>query len=148
MKLLAQNKKAYFDYQFSDMLEAGIVLTGDEVKAIRAGQATLSGAYAVIQRGELYLLNCSITPYKLAYQKKGDPERSRKLLVKRSELNKLMGAVSQKGCVILPLKIYLSEKQFIKVQLGLGTHKKMSDKREIIKKREGEREARRAIKYQ
>jgi SsrA-binding protein len=146
MKVLAQNKKIFFDYSISETIEAGIVLTGDEVKAIRAGQASLIGAYAIIQRNELFLLNCTITPYKQAYSKGTDPARSRKLLVKRSQINKLIGTTKQKGVTLLPLKLYTSEKNLIKVAVGVGTHKKIADKRETIKKRESDREMRRALK--
>lgn len=148
MKIITQNKKAFFDYQVLQQLEAGIVLTGDEVKSIRAGHVSLLGSFAHVRDGELYLVNCNITPYAQAYQKKEDAAtRSRKLLVHRRELERLIGDISRKGIVVVPLKVYLTEKGFIKVALGMCKSKKAADKRESIKEREGKREAARAVKY-
>jgi SsrA-binding protein len=148
MKIITQNKKAFFDYQVLNQLEAGIVLTGDEVKSIRAGHISLAGSFAHIREGELYLINCNITPYDKAYQKKEDTAtRSRKLLVHRRELERLIGDISRKGIMVVPLKVYINEKGLIKVALGMCKSKKMADKRESIKEREGKREAARAMKY-
>jgi len=148
MKIITQNKKAFFDYQVLQQLEAGIVLNGDEVKSIRAGHVSLAGSFAHIRNGELFLVNCNITPYASAYQKKEDAAlRSRKLLVHKRELERLIGDISRKGIVVVPLKVYITEKSLIKVALGLCKSKKMADKREVIKEREGKREAARAVKY-
>ncbi|MBI2775362.1 SsrA-binding protein SmpB [Candidatus Dependentiae bacterium] len=147
MKILAQNKKAFFDYEILDHIEAGIVLTGDEVKSMRAGHISLVGAYATIYRGELFLINCTVAPYAQAYQKKDETKtRSRKLLVHRRELNRIAGDISRKGVTILALKIYLNEKNLIKVDLGIGKHKKAGDKREAIKEKDLKRESQRELK--
>ncbi len=148
MKIIAQNKKALFDYEVLDRIEAGIVLTGDEVKSVRAGHVNLTGSYATIHQGELYLLNCNISAYAKAFQKKDDQAtRSRKLLVHRRELNRLAGEISRKGVTLIPLKIYLTNKGLIKTEIGLCRHKKMADKRESIKERDIKRETARQIKY-
>ena len=147
MKIIAQNKKAYFEYQILDKLEAGIVLTGDEVKSIRAGHANLNASYATIHQGELFLLNCSIAPYSKAFQKKDDQStRSRKLLLHKSEIDKLAGKIAQKGITIVPLKIYLSKRGLIKVELGIAKHKKLADKKKTIKERDIKRETARELK--
>ncbi len=146
MKIIAQNKKAFHDYEIIDRIEAGIVLKGDEVKSIRAGHISLVGAYATITRGELYLLNCTIAPYSQAYQKSEEKTRTRKLLVHRRELNRLAGDISRKGVTILPLKIYLSERGIIKVELGIGKHKKMADKKLALKERDIKRETARELR--
>lgn len=147
MKILAQNKKAFFDYEILDHIEAGIVLTGDEVKSIRAGHISLVGAYATIYRGELFLINCTIAPYAQAYQKNDETKtRSRKLLVHRRELNRIAGDISRKGVTILALKIYLNEKNLIKVDLGIGKHKKAGDKREALKEKDLKRETQRELR--
>jgi SsrA-binding protein len=148
MKIIAQNKKALFDYEILDRLEVGIVLTGDEVKAVRAGQVSLTGSYATIQRGELFLLNANISIYKQAFQKKEDQTtRTRKLLLHRAQLNKLAGEISRKGVTLIPLKIYLSERGLIKIELGICKHKKAPDKRESIRERDIKRETARELKY-
>lgn len=146
MKIIAQNKKAFHDYEIIDRIEAGIVLKGDEVKSIRAGHISLVGSYATITRGELYLLNCTIAPYAQAYQKSEEKTRTRKLLVHRRELNRLAGDISRKGVTILPLKIYLSERGIIKVELGIGKHKKMADKKLARKERDIKRETARELR--
>jgi SsrA-binding protein len=147
MKIIAQNKKAFFDYEIIERLEAGIVLTGDEVKSIRAGHVSLIGSYATIYRGELFLINCTIAPYSKAYQKNEEAKtRSRKLLVHRRELNRIVGDISRKGITILPLKIYLNEKNLIKIELGIGKHKKAADKREALREKDIKRETQRALK--
>ncbi len=147
MKLFAQNKKASFDYHILDRLEAGIVLTGDEVKSVRAGHVTLTGAYATIYQGELFLTNCSITPYKHAHTKReGSESRGRKLLVHKKELSRLVGELSRKAVTLLPLKIYANERNVIKVELGLCQHKKLSDKRSVMKERDIRRETERELK--
>ncbi|OQA36049.1 MAG: SsrA-binding protein [Candidatus Dependentiae bacterium ADurb.Bin331] len=147
MKIIAQNKKAFHDYEIIDRIEAGVVLKGDEVKSIRAGHISLVGAYATITRGELFLLNCTIAPYAQAYQKNEEIKtRTRKLLVHRRELNRLAGEISRKGVTILPLKIYLNERGIIKVELGIGKHKKMADKKLALKERDIKRETARELR--
>ena len=147
MKILATNKKAFHDYHISDTIEAGIVLSGDEVKAIKAGHISLKGSYATIKQGEMFLLNAHISPYEKAFQKKDEQAtRSRKLLLKRREINKLVGDISRKGITVVPLKIYATKRGLIKVELGLAKHKKQADKRESIKERDIKREAQRELK--
>ncbi|MBI2353204.1 SsrA-binding protein SmpB [Candidatus Dependentiae bacterium] len=147
MKIIVQNKKALFDYEIKYTLEAGIVLTGDEVKSLRAGRASLNGAFAVLKNNELYLLNCNVSLYSHAYQKKEEEAtRSRKLLVSRKQLDKLIGDVSQKGMTILPLKLYFNEKSLVKVELGIGRHRKATDKKLLLKERDIKRETQQELK--
>ena len=108
MKIVAQNRKAFFDYEILDRIEAGIVLTGDEVKSIKAGHASLIGAFATIHSGELYLINCNITPYRYGATKAEQATRSRKLLVHKRQLNRLIGEISRKGVTLVPLKLYVT----------------------------------------
>lgn len=147
MKIITQNKKAFFDYEVLDRLETGIVLTGDEVKSIRAGHVSLIGAYAVAQRGELFLINCNVTPYAKAYQKKEElAARTRKLLVHRRELDRLVGDISRKGITLVPLKLYLNERGLIKLELGICKHKKAAGKKEALRERDIKRETARELR--
>ena len=147
MKILTQNKKAFHEYHILDRIEAGIVLTGNEVKSIRAGHISLVGSYATVHNGELFLLNCTISPYKQAFDKKDDQStRSRKLLLHKAELNKFIGQIAQKGITIVPLKIYLNPRGLIKVELGIAKHKKMADKKKDLKERDIKRETARELK--
>ena len=147
MKIIAQNKKVLFDYEILDRMEAGIVLTGDEVKSIRQGHVSLIGSYATMHQGELMLLNCTIAAYKQAYQKKDEQStRTRKLLLHRREIDRLAGEIAQKGITVVPLKIYLNKKGLIKVELGIAKHKKMADKKKILKERDIKRETSRELK--
>src|SRR5437868_4817221 len=107
MKIITQNKKAFHDYDILDKIEAGIVLTGNEVKSARAGHVNLTGSFAVAKNGELFLLNAHITPYAYAYIKEEVNDRSRKLLLNKKELNRLIGDISRKGVTLIPLKMYL-----------------------------------------
>ncbi len=147
MKVIVQNKKALFDYEIQYKIEAGMVLTGDEVKSLRAGHTSLNGSFAVIKNSELFLLNCKISLYSHAYQKKEEEAtRSRKLLVSRRQLNKLIGDISQKGMTIIPLKIYFTEKSLAKVEIGVGRHRKATDKKELLKERDIKRETQKELK--
>ena len=147
MKIVAQNKKAFHDYEIRDRFEAGLVLTGDEVKSLRAGRASLIGAFATVKKGELYLNNCHITPYDKAYLKKEeDATRHRKLLIHRRELNKLIGEISTKGVTIVPLKIYFNKRGIAKVELGIAKHKKAASKKQHLRERDIKRETERDIK--
>ncbi len=149
MKIIAQNKKAFHDYHIDERVEAGIVLSGDEVKSIRAGHVSLKGAFAHIQGNELYLVNCHITPYAQAYDKSNHGDeyatRRRKLLVHRRQLNDMMSDIARQGTTVVPLKIGLS-KGLIKVELGIATGKKKADKRQALKDKDLKREAAREIK--
>ena len=152
MKIIAQNKKAYHDYDILDKIEAGIVLIGDEVKSLRAGMANLTGSYAVVHNAELSLINCHITPYAKAFRhKEEDARRSRKLLLHKKELTRIIGDISKKGITVIPLKLYFNEKSKVKVELGIAKHKKAAGKKQALKesdlKREAQRELRGRYKY-
>ncbi len=146
MKIFATNKRAYFDYEILETLEAGVELFGFEVKSIKTGHINLAGSYVVIKNNEAWLLNASIPPYqptniRIAY----DPLRTRKLLLHMYELRELIGKSAQKGLTLLPLRVYTKQSR-IKIEIGLARNKKKQDKRETIKKRESEREIERSIK--
>lgn len=147
MKIITENKKAFFDYEIIDRIEAGIVLTGDEVKSVRAKHVSLQGSFAQFYRGELMLLNAKITPYSHAYQKTEEQmSRSRKLLLHKRELMRLLGELSKKGITLIPLKIYFNDRNIAKIELGLAKHKKSADKRRDIKERDVRRETARELK--
>ena len=147
MKIITQNKKAFHDYEVLDHIEAGIVLTGDEVKSLRAGHVNLVGAFATIHDTELFLLNCHITPYSHAYMKSEDvSRRTRKLLVHRKELAKLIGDIARKGITLVPLKLYFNDKGKVKVDLGICKHKKAHVRKEELRERDIQRETRRELK--
>lgn len=147
MKIFSNNKKAFFEYTISDKIEVGIVLTGSEVKSIRAGQSRLNGAYAIIMSGELILINCNIAHYKFAYfQNKQNELRNRILLVHKKELQKLTVEVAKKGITLIPLKIYENDRGYIKLEIGVGKHKKLYDRREEIKERDIKRETMRELR--
>jgi SsrA-binding protein len=146
MKIIAKNKKAFFEYEFSETIEAGVVLSGNEVKSAKDGHVSLAGSYAILKSEEIFLINCKISKYKMAYSGiKINEERSRKLLLAKKQIKKLEGQVSTKGITIIPLKIYINGKGLIKVEVGIGKHKKLHDKREKIKERDLDREAKREI---
>lgn len=146
MQSLSENRRASFDYEILETYEAGVELYGFEVKAIKTGRGNLTGSFAVIKNNEAFLLNANIPPYQPKNAPKDyDPLRSRKLLLKKSEIRELLGKTSQSGLTLVPLKIYL-KRGMIKILLGLARHKKKGDKRETIKKRETQRDIGRAIK--
>lgn len=146
-KLITKNKKAYHDYEVLDTMEAGIVLSGDEVKSLRAGTVSLIGAFATIHDGELYLINCNISAYKQSYQQKqSDPTVRRKLLLHRRELHRLVGDVSQKGVTLVPLSLYFNDRNKVKVALGICKHKKAVQKKEALRERDIKREAERDMR--
>lgn len=144
MKVYAENKRAAFNYKILEDFEAGIVLSGAEVKSVRAGQISLKEAFGTVRGSEIFLTNAHISPYKPANQKDSDPTRSRKLLLKKSEIVKLISKVRTEGLTLIPLKIY-DKKGKIKVGLGLGQGKKKYDKREALRKRDQKREIERAL---
>lgn len=146
MKIIAQNKKAFFDYEILDRIEAGIVLTGDEVKSIRAGHISLMGSFATVHNGEIFLLNANITPYSKAYEKRDDQAtRTRKLLLHKKEVARMIGDISRKGITVVPLRIYFNKRNIVKVELGLAKHKKAENKKQLLKERDLDREARREV---
>lgn len=144
-KILATNRKAYHDYFVVETHEAGIALTGTEIKSLRAGAVNLRDAYAAVREGEMFLHNVHISPYEQGNRFNVDPYRTRKLLLHRQEINRLMGRVKEKGLTIVPLKIYL-KKNRAKVELALVKGKKQYDKRETISKRDADREIERGVK--
>lgn len=150
MKIIAQNKKALHDYQILDRIEAGLVLSGDEVKSIRAGHVNLTGSFAHISNGELWLKNCHVSPYKQAYDaSRRDEEyalRNRKLLLKKRELNRMVSDIARQGITVVPLKIYLSDNNLVKVELGIAKGKKAVDKRQSLKERDIKRQTDREMK--
>jgi SsrA-binding protein len=146
MSYIAENRKAYFDYFIEEEFEAGIQLTGSEVKACRTQGASLVGSYVRIYRNEPYVLGLKIPLYaKSGGNEKYDPERSRKLLLRRGEINSLIGALSRKGYSATPLRLY-KDGDLIKIKIGIVRGKKEYDKREILKKREQLREMERSKK--
>ena len=146
MKDLAVNRRAHFDYEILETFEAGLVLLGTEVKSVKAGQMNLSGTFVVIRDGEAELLNSHIPSYQPANAPKDyNPDRTRKLLLKKAEISELIGRSAVKGLTIIPLKVY-NRNNRLKLLLGLARHKKTIDKRETIKKRDTEREVRRTLK--
>jgi SsrA-binding protein len=144
IKEITHNRKAFHDYHILDRIEAGLVLTGGEIKSVRNGQINIRAAYAKIQDGELWLVSAHIAQYQ-NNPYKHDPERDRKLLAHRDEILKLQGQVSQKGYTIVPLRVYIKD-HHAKVELGLAKGKRQYDKRQAIKQRETEREARRSMR--
>lgn len=138
IKIICDNRKAFHHYFFEDKYEAGIVLTGTEVKALRTGKGSLQDSYADFFRGELFLLNAHIGPYAMGNRQNHEPRRRRKLLMHRKQLEKLRGKSDIRGYSIIPLKFYFSH-GIIKVELGLGRGKKSFDKRQTTKDREEKR---------
>lgn len=144
-KLIAQNKKAYHDYFVEDTYEAGIVLVGCEVKSIRLGAINLRDSFVIIKNDEVFMIGAHISPYKMGSYNNVDPRRTRKLLLNRSEINKLRGKVEQKGYTLVPLKVYFKD-ALVKVQIGLCKGKELHDKRQAIKEKENDRNLRRVMK--
>ena len=145
-KVVATNRKAFHDYFIEDKFEAGIVLQGTEVKSLREGRVNLQDSYASVREGEMFLHNCHVSPYSHGNIMNHDPTRVRKLLLHKTEINKLLGKTQQKGLTLIPLRIYFSKRGHAKVELGLAKGKKLYDRRESIKAREAGREVQRAIK--
>jgi len=146
MKILAKNKKAYFDYEILDKIEAGLVLTGQEAKAVKNGNISLKGAYVTFHKDKPMLTGAHISKYAPAGPLPDyDPERSRPLLLKKKQIDYLKGKSMEKGLTIVPLLVYTNNR-FIKVEIGIGRGKKTFDKREAIKKRDTEREIQRTLK--
>ncbi|WP_462269264.1 SsrA-binding protein SmpB [Desulfobacter sp.] len=138
-KLIANNKKARHNYHIDDEYEAGIVLVGSEVKAIREGRVSFKDSYADVRRGEVFLRQLHISPYTFAYNANHESLRTRKLLLHSHEIKKLVGKIKEQGYTLVPLKIYFKNDK-IKVLLGLGKGKKLYDKRETIKQRDVKRD--------
>ncbi|PAQ13684.1 SsrA-binding protein [Bacillaceae bacterium SAOS 7] len=144
-KVLAQNKKARHDYFIEETYEAGIVLQGTEIKSIRNGRVNLKDAFARIQQGEVFIHNMHISPYEQGNRYNHEPLRTRKLLLHRKQIDKLIGETKEAGYSIVPLKMYLKD-GYAKVLIGLGKGKKKYDKREDLKKKEAKRDIDRAFR--
>ena len=144
-KLITTNRRARHDYEILETVEAGLVLLGPEVKSLREGRANLADSYAVVRRGEAFLLNAHVSPYDKAGRENPDPRRERKLLMHRRELSRLGAKVAERGLTLVPLSLYFKDGR-AKVELGLGRGKRQYDKRESLKKREQEREIERATR--
>jgi SsrA-binding protein len=140
LKVVADNRRARFNYEIGDTFEAGIALTGSEVKSLRAGKVTIAESYADARGGELWLINSNIPEYLQASRFNHAPKRARKLLLQKREINRLVGAVEREGMTIVPLKLYFNEKGRAKIEIALARGKKLHDKRETLKKRSWERE--------
>jgi len=144
-KLVAQNKKAFHDYHIEERFEAGIVLTGTEIKSIRLGKVNLRDSFAQVRRGEVTLHNMHVSPYEQGNRYNHEPLRTRKLLLHRNEINKLIGSIKEKGFTLVPLRLYLKN-GLAKVEIALAKGKKEYDKRETLKKKDAQREIEKAIK--
>jgi SsrA-binding protein len=144
VKIVATNRKARHDYHIEDTLEAGMVLTGSEIKSVRAGQVNLRDSYAIIRNGEIWLMNAHIAPYQQASYENHEAKRERKLLLHRREINRLTGKLHEQGLTLVPLKIYLKNSR-AKIELGLARGKKEYDKRQTLRERDDRRQIDRAL---
>ena len=135
-----RNRQATFEYEIIDKYLAGIVLTGTEIKSIREGKVNLQDGYCYINRGEVFVKGVNITPYAQGTHYNHEPTRERKLLLKRSEINKLEGKVEEKGLTLIPLRLFINDRGLAKMEIALGKGKKLHDKRQSIKEREAKRE--------
>ena len=140
LKIVADNRKARFNYEIGESFEAGVALTGSEVKSLRQGRANIAESYADSRHGEIWLINANIPEYLQAGQFNHAPKRARKLLLHKRQINKLIGAVEREGMTLVPLKIYFNDRGRAKVELAVARGKKLHDKRETEKKRSWQRE--------
>ncbi len=143
--LVVSNRKAFHDYFIEETLEAGIVLAGTEVKSLREGRINLKDSFARVEKGEVLLYNCHISPYSHGNLSNHDPTRTRKLLLQRREIERLLGKAQQKGYTLVPLKIYF-KRGWAKVEIGLAVGKKLYDKRETESKKSAQREIEKAVR--
>lgn len=141
-----KNRSASYEYFIEDTFDAGMMLTGTEVKAIRDGRISFNDSYCLLDRGELYVKGLHISPYEFGSYANHNPTRERKLLLKKKELDKIAQKLKEKGFTIIPLSIYFNQRGYAKMKIGLGKGKKLHDKRESIKQRESEREIKRFVK--
>ncbi len=146
-RTVARNKKAFHDYEILERFEAGLVLEGSEVKALRAGRVNLKDSFVKIIKNEAYLLNAHISYFETTHSHyRPDERRARKLLLHKKEIDKLVGKTSKEGLTIVPLSIYFNKKNFAKVQIALAKGKKLHDKRETLKKKQADKDAKMAMK--
>ena len=136
MQIIAANKKAFHDYLIGDRFEAGLVLTGPEVKSLRINTGSIKESYTIEKDGELWLTNCHIKKYSSSIDVENSPTRERKILVKKKELNKIIGASRREGMTVVPIKLYFNDKVFVKLTIALAKVKKKHDKRASIKDKE------------
>ena len=146
IKVVADNRKARFNYEIGEVFEAGIMLTGTEVKSLRTGKATIAESYADSRGGEIWLINSNIPEYLQASRFNHEPKRRRKLLLHKKQVNKLAGAVEREGMTLVPLRLYFNERGRAKIELALARGKKLHDKRETLKKRSWDRERGRLLR--
>jgi len=146
MKIVASNKKAYFNYEIIESLEAGVALLGSEVKSIREGRVSLKDSFAEIKNGEVFLLHMNISPYEQANIFNHDPLREKKLLLHRQQIKRLIGKIREKGYTLIPTKVFLNEKGKVKVEISLAKGKRTYEKKRAIKERDIEREIRSELK--
>ncbi|MDF2546764.1 MAG: smpB [Anaerosolibacter sp.] len=145
-KAIANNKKAYHDYFIEETYEAGIVLTGTEVKSIRMGKINLKDSYAEVNNGEIFIYNMHISPYEKGNIFNVDPVRKRKLLMHKKEIAKLLGYITQQGYTLIPTKLYINQRGLVKLQIGVAKGKKLYDKRDDIAKKEANRRIQQELK--
>ncbi|MBI4472662.1 MAG: SsrA-binding protein SmpB [Acidobacteria bacterium] len=143
-KEIAVNRQAFHNYDIIEKFEAGLVLTGTEIKSAREGHVNLKDAYGLVQRGEVWLLNCHISPYSHGNYANHDPLRTRKLLLRRSEINRLIGRTTEKGLTLVPLRFYLKDGR-LKCELALAKGRKIHDKREVARQKTIDKETRQAL---
>jgi SsrA-binding protein len=146
MKIVAKNKKAYYNYEILESFEAGISLVGSEVKSIREGRISLKESYAETKAGEIFLVNCRVSPYAAANILNHDPLRERKLLLHRREIKRLTGKVVEKGLTLIPTKVLINDRGRIKIEISLAKGKRAYQKKEAIKERDLQRELRAELK--
>jgi SsrA-binding protein len=142
---VALNRKARHNYEITDTFEAGLVLTGTEIKSIRAGKANISDSYARVERGEAWLVGAHIAPFEQGNRYNHEPRRDRKLLLRRTEINQLMGRAAAKGLTVVPLRMYITDKGRAKLELGLGKGKQLHDRRRDIADRQARRDVEREL---
>jgi len=146
MKVIAKNKKAFFNYEHIETLEAGVSLFGSEVKSVREGKISLKESYAEIKAGEVFLVNCFISPYNPANRFNHDPLREKKLLLHRREIKRLIGKIKEKGLTLVPVKVLLNDRGKVKVEIALAKGKREYQKRDVIRERDRDREMRAELK--
>ena len=144
--VIADNRKATFQYEIEDTFEAGIVLTGSEIKSIRQNKVNIRESYASAENGEIFLINCNIPRYQNSITTNYNPKRVRKLLLNKKEINKLFAATQKKGMTLIPTKMYFNKKGLAKIGIGIGKGRKIYDKREVKKTRDWERQKARLLK--
>ena len=145
-KLAAENKRARFDYTIIETFEAGLVLKGSEIKSLRAGRASIAESHAAEKLGEIYLFNATIQEYSAASLFTHEPKRPRKLLLKKKQINKIIGSITRKGMTVVPLHIFFNHRGFAKISIGLAKGKKQADKRQTEKERDWKRDKERILK--